>query len=91
VKNPTKHTGPILVTIMAFLCAAVFAAGKNVAASASVENWLAKKRTAISCVPGTNESKNNMPHKNEGSGCSHMGISCALFNVGNKRNKIHSC
>jgi hypothetical protein len=92
LKNPTTHTGLILVTIMAFLCAIVLAEYKSIAARASVANWLvAKKRITVFCDPGNSESKNNIPYKNNGNGCSHMGTSCALFNIGNKRNKIHSC
>lgn len=92
LKNPAKHTGLILVPIMAFLCATVFAAAKSEATRASLENWLVeKKRTSVSCDSDNSESKNNMPYKKNENGCSHMGTSCTLFTAGNKRNKIHSC
>lgn len=80
------------ITILVLICAPVFAVCKRIAASVSAENWLVeKKRTTIFCDPGNNRSKNNMPYRNDGNGCSHMGTSCTLFNTGNKRNKIYSC
>ena len=81
----------VIAIILALLSAIFFAMNKGFAARIRVEEWLVtKKGAAISCVPGNNESKNKIPYKKDG-GCSHMGISCTLFNTGNRRNKIHSC
>jgi hypothetical protein len=81
----------VAIIILVLICATVFAVRKGIAARASAENWLVeKKRTTISCDPGNNRSKNNIPYGNNGNGCSHMGTPCPLLNAGNRRYKIHS-
>jgi len=91
VRNPTKHTGLILVTLMAFLCAGVLAVTRSVAARTSQNEWqITKQDTAITCE--TNIPVDAGSDKNNGSGCAHqLGASCLLTISGDKRNKTHSC
>jgi len=92
MKNPTKHAGLILVTIMACVCATVLAVTRSVAARASQNEWLfTKQATAVSCAKNLSGYAGSSGDKNNEGGCSHMGVSCTLFNNTNKRNKTHAC
>jgi hypothetical protein len=93
LKNPTKHIGLILVSMISFLCAIVLLLIRSISSNGNENEWLLRKEsTAISCNKSDSAEPGSSGDKNNSGGCAHqVGASCLLTISAEKRNKTHTC